>query len=342
MSKVMKQKIKLPVGVNTEDLSDLFNQMLGASNPSIHISYPRYCRIKEIISKLMQIINVFNKSPFMRAYDDFKLYQTEIEAFDSRAKVDFIKYFSYDFSAYELNLNAIPAEELAAFTNTYLELKKSDFINTFIVLCDKLYVFKRYLSDINNLDGKFINALGGCEYCPFPFSTFNLKLVYNVDGINELSRTFILNVLHKLYKFSYDLYTEITSPDINVEDIAEIIISNLDQVKRIPELNRCRKAFDKIKNAIDLLKSNFNSYYRDFISTKNSTIMMEHFILDVANNTDSDAQTKREFLTIIAYYRKMAQNASVKDPRVDKLFETLNETCSVMERNTTNLGAKEN
>jgi hypothetical protein len=336
MSRVIKKQLKLPDGINGKDLSDLFNQMLGASSPPITIAYPRYLRIKDLVDKLIKIIDMFNNSPYMKSHTELATYRVEIEVFCNKAEKTFEEAFNYDFSRYELNLDAIPDDLKGEFIQKYLEIKKSNFINMFIIMCDRLLTYNRYLRDPNNLDGKFIGAIPGVEFAPFPFTTFNLKLAYHLDGISELSQRFIVNVLHKLFKFSHELYKEITSPDVNVDEIAEIILSNLDQIRGIPELSRCGRAFDRITSAIDLLKDNFGEYYRDFISTKNSSIMMENFILDVAKNTQADVEIRRQFMTIIKYYRKMA--GSMKhDPSTEMLFNSLNETLNTMERGTTNL-----
>jgi hypothetical protein len=314
------KKIKMPAGINGQDLSNLFNQMLGASNPSIHISYPRYSRINEIVDKLIKIIDIFNKSKFMGAYPSLATYRTEIEVFCSKARETHSEIFKYDFRKYELNLDAIPDDLKKEFTTDYVEIKKSNFINMFIILCDRLSVHARFLKDLETLDGKFIVNLAGVDFKPFPFTEFNVKEAYTLDGISDLSQRFIVNVLHKLYKFSHELYREVTSPDINVEDISNIIVSSLDQIRSLPELSRCDRAFNKIIDAIDLLKSNFNDYYRDFISTKNSSIMMENFILDVAKSTNADLEIRRQFMTIIKYYRKQAGNAK-HHPSVEMLFD---------------------
>lgn len=336
MSRVVKTQIKMPTGVNSRDVSDLFNQMLGADKPQLTIAYPRYSRIKEIIGKIIRILDMFNQSNFICASNEYTTYRAEINIFTTSAKQLFEKYFNIDFSAYELNLEAVPDCLKAEFGEKYADIKKSDFVNTIIIMCDRLCVYGRFLKNINELDGKFISNIPGVTYEPFPFSTFNLKQVYAADGTSDNSKQFILLVLHKLYTFSKALYEEITQPDVNVEDIANIVLANMEQVRNIPELSRCRRAFDKITEAVDLLRTNFKDYYRDFISNKSTTTMMENFILDVSKNTHADVEIRREFMTIVKYYREHGGTAK-KDPRVDMLFENINSTISSLERNTTNL-----
>jgi hypothetical protein len=85
-----------------------------------------------------------------------------------------------------------------------------------------------------------------------------------------------------------------------------------------------------------LLKENFGDYYRDFISTKDSTIMMQNFIIDVSKKTDSDPQVTRQFRQIISYYRELAQQ-QIQNPKVKMLFDKVNESFQQLERGATNL-----
>ena len=140
-----------------------------------------------------------------------------------------------------------------------------------------------------------------------------------------------------MFDLSYKLYNEIISPDINIEEFVDIIIVNIGEFKNRPGLNRCKKAFKKIEDSVKMLKDNFSSYYRDFVTTKNSTIIMEHFIIDVSKSSASvDPELTREFRTIIGYYRKAAENTKM-NPQVQSLFDRINESFKQLERNTENL-----
>lgn len=86
-----------------------------------------------------------------------------------------------------------------------------------------------------------------------------------------------------------------------------------------------------------MLKTNFNTYYRDFIQTKNSSIIMEHYIGDVIKTTKADADLRRQFMAIIKYYRKISQS-QYQTPQSKELFEKIEKTFKHFSRNTTNLG----
>ena len=132
-----------------------------------------------------------------------------------------------------------------------------------------------------------------------------------------------------LYKTSYEIYEIITSPDIDISKFSDIIIQSIQQAKKmIPRANR---AFRKIEESVALLKNNFQNYYKDFISTKNPTIILENFILDCSkeNGEDVDLELARQFKRIVMFYQKKSQG-KIKDPRINQLFEMLNKNFDML------------
>jgi hypothetical protein len=94
-------------------------------------------------------------------------------------------------------------------------------------------------------------------------------------------------------------------------------MSSIDEVKK--HIPRCDQAFQKIIESVDLLKGNFNGYYKDYTASGNPTIIMENFVLDVSKNTKSSPAVTAQFRRIIAHYRKLAsQQAS--NPKLQSLF----------------------
>jgi hypothetical protein len=334
----MKKKMKLPIDSDDADLAELFNQMVGNGSANIHVTYARYLRISEMVDKLIRVLSMFNNSVYMKSHPELEQYRIEIDIFCEKSRLKYEEMFNWDFSRYELNLDMVPEESKNAFAEAYNDIKKSDLVNCFIITCDRLFPYRRFLQDRDAPSGKFVNSIPGTSFEPFPFSTFNLKLAYNLDGAASISQTFLVSVLQKLFELSHSLYREVTSPDVNIDDMVHIIMSNLNNIRNIPELSRCTKAFRKIEESVELLKGNFNEYYRDFISTKRGTIMVEHFVSDVAKNTTGDPETRAQFFRIIRYYHKMSQNQK-QDPKIARLFDRLNEGFKMIERGTENIAA---
>lgn len=336
MAKVIKKKVKLSMGDDDSNISDMFNQMLGAGAVNMTIAYPRYLKIKEYIDRLLELFEKMSEFQYLRSNKEFETYCTELEHFVKTGRDQWKQMFSIDFSEYEWDLNTVQEEEKKLFSEEYEKMKKSQLINGFIIMCDRIIPYKRHFNDIEKLDGGFIVSMSGVEFCPFPFTHLNLKQIFTSPNLPANVKTFFLIVLHKSLEISHKLWTEITSPDIDVDEFIKVIMTSIKEVQKRPELNRCRKAFKKIEDSVHLLKGRFNNYYRDFIQTKNSSIIMEHFILDVSKNTKADAETTRQFRQIITYYRKIAQE-KITDPRVKGLFDKVNESLKELERGTNNL-----
>lgn len=335
MSKVKVKKIKIPIGMQDEGLAEMFNQMLGAGSVNMTIAYPRYLRIKALCEQLIKIFEMLVNSPFMKI-QDFAQQRIEIETFCRQSRASANDMFKIDFSDYEWNLELLEDEQKKAFTTEYEKMKKSNLVKTFVIMCDKLVVHKKNFIDINNLKHKFIINMPGAEFTPFPFTNLNLKYIFSLANVGENTIRFFMTILHKSYELSHELWKETSSPDIDVDQFVDVIMSNIGEIQKRPELSRCGKAFQKIKDSVHMLKNRFNGYYRDFISTGDSTIMMQNFIIDVSTETKADPSITAQFRTIIGYYRKIAQD-QINNPKIKKLFEKVNESFKELETGTNNL-----
>jgi len=326
-------------------ISDMFNQMLGAGIVNMSIAYPNYLNIKSYLTKLLDIMDVLaNKSPFMTQYAEFKPAQEEISKFLTESSASLKSLFRLDFSECKLNFNLLPEEQKKDFSDLYAALKKDTLVDTFIVVCDNLIIYKTHLEKESDLSYKFITSMPGSEFCPFPFTSMNLKRIFEVlyvdanpmpgeDTTNSESAKrymqFFLLILNKVYNLSYNLYRAITKPDIDMDEFAEIIMNNLGEIKK--HVPRCSKAFDKIAQSLDLLKKNFPSYYKDYLTSEDSTIIMQNFVIDVAGSTKTDAETTRQFRQIINYYQKVAQN-QIKNPQIKMLFAKATENFRALDK----------
>lgn len=333
--KVKVKKIKSPV-FKDENIAEMFNQMLGAGSINLTIAYPRYLRMKLICEQLIKLFEMLSASPFMIAYKEFAVQKEEIDAFTTRSRKAMSEIFHVDLTDYAWNINLVDEELKKHFQIAYEAMKKSSLVNTFIVMCDRLIKYKKNFVDLNKLNHKFINTMSGTEWCPFPFTTLNIKYIFALTSISENSIRFFMTVIGKAFELSYKLYDETQTPDIDIDQFVDIIMSNIETIQKQPELHRCRRAFQKIKNSVMLLKERVGSYYRDFIATKDSTIMVQHFILDVSKQTDIDPRVTAEFREIINFYRKVAQD-KINDPKVKILFDKVTESFNDLERGTENL-----
>jgi len=354
-----KRTVKVKaVQSNSKEVAELFNQMLGAGSLNLNICYPKYCNIRSNLENLLNVVKLLKQSPAVCRYADFATDIEDMTKFVTDSEAHMKNLFDVDLKDYEWNLANVPEALAEKFKIRYEELKKDNLVNTFIMVCNSLIVYRKHLSDKNNLNHKFILNMPGVEFSPFPFTRLNFKALIiklTTDSIHNphLSReentktshmcdqliTLTMMIMNKLYTLSYNLYKVYSSPDIDVDEFVDVVMANLSEVqKRVP---RCEKAFAKIKQSVEMLKNNFGSYYKDFTETGNNTIIMENFVLDVAKNTHADADTTRQFRTIIQHYRKIA-SMQVKNPQLKALFDQMNSNLKDLERKTGNISKLDN
>ncbi|QJX72695.1 H339R protein [Faustovirus] len=336
MKRAIKRKVKLPVGSNTEDLAEMFNQILGTGSINLNIAYPRYARIKDLMLQTAEIIEIYADSPYMKVIAEFQQHRIEMLQFVKDCRAYVTEAFKFNFDARILDLAGVDDDSKKAFSESYSEIKKSKFVQTYIIMCDRLHVYKKHFEDAARLNHKFLGTISDSELCPFTFTNFNFKYAYLLPQTSTKVKEFMIMVLHKLYSNGWVIYEEITSPDVDVEEFANVIVQNIGSLKKQPELSRCQRAFKIILDSVNMLKSNFRGYYRDFIDTKSPTIIMEHFVLDVSKNTQADPELTQQFRQIITYYQKIAQN-NVSNPQVRMLLEKVNESMRELDKQTENI-----
>lgn len=329
----MSKKVK--AAIKNRDINAMFNEMCGEGVVAPNIALPKYTKLKENINGIITLLENFSKGKFSKEYPDYQVPMAEILVFCQRSRAELEnKLPEPPFTEIEVLMaqmdpskNTISIESMAAFSNIYKNAKNTEFVANAIKICNKLIEYKKTLSnrDSNNKlkpDGMFIKSAPGAVFQPFPFTSFNVKEAFIRNDMTEHYRNYILMVLAMAFEYTYNIYDIYASPDWDPEIFAEIMRANLTSVKtKIP---RCNKAFKKIEESLDLLKTNMNGYYREFVSTKNPSTMMENFVNDVAVNCqNTDVETSRQFKTIIAEYRKLSNN-NITDPRVKSLFDQVN------------------
>jgi hypothetical protein len=117
---------------------------------------------------------------------------------------------------------------------------------------------------------------------------------YFVSSIEEKE------ILKKEMDFCKKLYEIIITPDIDVRQLAQLILDNLDNFKK--EIPRCDKAFYKIEDALKTLEQNFNNYYKDYVVTNDPTIMIQGFLSDIYQNGKEDPTLVVQLRKIIKYF----------------------------------------
>jgi hypothetical protein len=145
-----------------------------------------------------------------------------------------------------------------------------------------------------------------------------------------MAKKYILNILSHTYLIGHEVYEIITAPNIDIKKFSRVLLANIDKMKKT--IPRCDKAFDIIKNSVEMLENNFKGYYKNSVESANPSVIIESFIVDVSMSQKSNAVITGQFRRIIMHMKKQAANNT--DPRVKKLFKILNSQFDLMAKST--------
>jgi len=309
---------------DSDDVVHMFNQMIGTEMPDYNIILPKYNKLKLNIISIIKILQssvddiirkcVINNPAENKACD-------EIDTFVN--KLNDIKFIQTDDESDEND------EYKKILCDHYKELKNKEEIKQCILTCNNIIQYN------DKLNGKsksinFIKRIPGNVYKPFSFSSLNIKnIITNKSQNDKKICMYIFTVLKIVLNITKDIYNIITSPDVDIKEFSHIIISSISHVKKI--IPRCDKAFNKIENSVGMLENNFNTYYKDFVQSKNPSTIMESFVIDVSSDSKNDIQTTRQFKQIINYYKK-ATEGKIKDPKIKKVFDLLNHNFNMIDK----------
>jgi hypothetical protein len=345
------------------ELQDLFNQMVGASDPDPSIVVPKYEAIINDAKTIIKIFNVtwiattfvpsdiiidFNKS-FSELRDfietgSAQLAELTLTKNDGILSGESVKDLNKNPAVWQAKLAGLDhGYDLKKLGEIYKSLKESSIIDKIIVAVRDLRSCvesskARHKQTIHDIEDKeklrdaFIQSHDD-DYLQIMPSIFamDFKQMWMHPSINYDLKKRIVHSLHLILKRGNNIVRNIMSPDIDVERFSEILITNINKVRK--HIPRCDKAFNKIKQSVQLLKGNFNGYYKDFVVSKNPGIIIENFVLDVAEDSKADAETTRQFRQIINFYQKKMQG-QVKDPKIQKIFDLVGENLNILEQKT--------
>lgn len=333
-SKVVKSTI------NNRDILDTFQELLGTSetNACLPIAHPKYVKLQTHVNRFIRLLSMFKDSVVMTKFPDIKEQIGEYV-------ISLEKNFNESFTAPDLeqycvgeldtlaghNYNAVPQDIKIEFSKVFTNIKKCNIVNIIIVTCKNLLQYKKFIEDKGQLSDTFLTKTAGNVLSPLPdFPLMNFKRIYNDDILTQNDRNFIIMFMSKMYEISYNTYEALSSPDVDVNEFVAIILNSIDQIKK--HIPRCNEAFDKIVESVDILRNNFDLYYKDFLSSNNNAaIIMENFVLDVSKNTNATPRITSQFRTIIAHYRKIASHSNA-DPRLKTLFKHVEKNFDELEK----------
>ena len=309
--KIIKQK---KAAINIDDYKNILHGLSGDKRfVDTNVVLDKYFIMKDNINIISKILSSFNKTIIKNYSDqDFKMIDEFIRSLDD---------FKLDR---EIQLNTI--------VDVYYDIKNSEGVAEILNILKCLNPYHKELNKENFKDicpDFILNNL--CDKLQiFSFGSLNLIDIYVRD---DTTLNYLLLVLNKLYRSSAEIYKLMTSPDINTEVIAEIVLNAISQLKS--KVRGCDKAFKKIEESMDKILKNMNKYYKMMMVTKDPTSIFTGFLGDLTQNDDDDIDlaTIMQVKTIMDEFQKMTKsNPNRKhNPQVDQLFDEINNIFTMLE-----------
>ena len=313
--------------LDQEELMHMFQQLTGdPSKLDPEIVRDKYDRLKNSIQRCNKLLRKFKEAILDRLHT--KVGQDPF--FDSQVHnlVDYLDSADAYIDEQVDATNLIPI---------YQVLKESFVIEEYLKVCKALRQGEDCIKDRTNLSDTFIKRAVGDDLVIFEFCKINFKhlfshiLAENIPDKKELSdaKTYILLTFNMLYITTQDIYNIISSPDVDIDKLSELIVQAIGAAKK--QIPRCDKAFRLIENSVDLLKNGMSGYYKDFVASGNPTVIFENFINDLSGDLHIDTQTMGQFKRIIFHFRKRAESMPQKSAQLNGVFGTLEKIMAMME-----------
>ncbi|WRY69393.1 pH339R [African swine fever virus] len=330
----IKQKELIDSTVKNKNVMNLFHEIIGSKgNINFSIVWPKFKKIKQSVYEYISTLSVLEKASVMQNFEEDK---KMLELFVQKLWAAYEGYFKYpEIEKYEVdgqvNFNLVPQYVLEKFSQLYRSRINSELVTLILNSCAFLSKYNDY---ILKKDPYILTITPGLCFSPIPnFEDLNFKYLYNSDKNSQHDKDFIMFILYKLYTAALGVYNAISIPDIDVEDLENIILSSVSQIKK--QIPRCKDAFNKIESSVHLLRKNFNTYYSDYVgSGYNPTIIMEQYIKDISQDSKNiSPRISYQFRTIIKYYRDMiATKHQTMDPQVLNLVKHVEKKLDMLDR----------
>lgn len=314
--------------IDQADLMNMFHQLAGdPSKLDPDIVQDKYKRLRHDIIRCNKLLIKFKEAILDRLHTKVGndiYFDREVSRL-----VDFIK--QVDEYIDESNLTE---ENLV---HIYQALKDSFVVEEYLKVCKALKQGEECIKDRCSLSDRFILRAIGEEFYVFDFARINFKHLFthileeNFPEKDELDgcKKYILVMCNMLYITTQDIYNIVTSPDVDIDKLSELIVRAISAAKK--QVPRCGKAFRLIENSVDMLKNGMSGYYKDFVASGNPTIIFENFINDISSDLHIDTQTLGQFKRIIMHFRKQANSIPQKHTKLEGVFSTLDKIMEIMD-----------
>ena len=352
MSKKSNVKVKIKYSgdirkeIDDTPLAGLFNQMLGVGVGDPRIIVPKFKTFTDCINELCRIYDILSSenSIFIKMFPEQKENVVGIKDFIANAKSDLQK-FTLDPATIERAMKFINSSMITPdlkICNDVVEIdekyKKFKDCPTIVYILKQCSILMNYKIDIEKKSDEFIRKDAGSNAIYLiPNCSVNFMWVWFNDRMNPKMRQILMDIFFAIYTISYRLYESYIKPDIDIKEFSVLIVDKISQLEKVPELARCRDAFEKIKNGVGLLEGNFGQYYKNFKETKNPVVFVENYIMDLSSEEKANPVLIKQFQTLLNYYKKIQNSQDVKNnSQINKLVKSLDDKINMFNKNTGN------
>lgn len=318
------QLSKLTGDVN---MASIFDEMTGVKDADPDIIIPKFVTARNMLRYIYRVLKQFCDM-ISKDFPTFQAGLDEIRKFAEDMKESV--YLKHDHDEKESIYDTV---DKTAINDLWRKLKENTHVKAIIIMCSKLTRYHSNFANKTEYRENFVNQEPGLTFMIFDFSSLDLKSLWANDRMTSIIKNYILTVFNILYKHSHALYKCVTSPDVDVDQFTGLLMNSIGELKKNPRLCRCKNAFKRIEDSVDLLKDKFEDYYRESVASENTNIIVTNFIVDVSNQGGTNASLTREFRIIIQYMHEVSQQSSKsQDPNVKKVFAMLKNNFALMDK----------
>jgi hypothetical protein len=310
----MMRKVKVQPA--SQDVMNMFLQLVDPTMCDPDITLPKYTLLKTKIKQIARFLNAMGSGFLVELFPEYEF--SEIS--------DMSKMIEEDIDPHNYTIDTIK-ENWPIF-------KETKSIKTCINIYSLLLPYAQYIRDEENLSGQWITT-AGFGFSIFDFSKLDIYMIWADERCTDQVRKYILTLFNRIYVISAEIYDSYTTPDLDTQRFSELMVDSVNRLQELPELSRCNLAFKKITNSVNMLRDNLKTYHRDFISSKNPSIIMESYIMDLANAQENPSPVLiSQFRKILVFYQKQqaGNQRAFKDNNLMKMCTELDEKLRFLSR----------
>jgi len=187
--------------VRDRSINSMFNEMLGEGAVPPHIALEKYTKLRAAIEPALTLLENFCRGGFFKTYAAYERAGAEILVFCRRAREELAARMPpAPFSEAQTIIPGQIAEAAAvAFTATYKAAKEMEVVRVLIMTCNRLIAYRGALTR-GAADPKFVDAVPGPSFAPFPFApALNLKEAFVRPDMTEQYRAYIMTLLAMVF-----------------------------------------------------------------------------------------------------------------------------------------------